>query len=187
MSALSGFIWLVLWQARRREIRSVLSRAALTDNCLGITSIARANSATASCSRDPIVMAKFSRKIDTAVSQAPAPGTMDLLSRTRLITYNGKVTVKFYEKWKVLSCYKQTNLKRIVQRSLHLINVEIISTTKDDTGGRPDLGVVDENELIIADTFLDNFTSLSKKLIRCKCKVLLHVLNKIKRKLNESS
>mmetsp|Transcript_45445 Transcript_45445/g.119379 ORF Transcript_45445/g.119379 Transcript_45445/m.119379 type:complete len:274 (+) Transcript_45445:547-1368(+) len=61
------------------------SCAALTESCLGITSIAVANSAIASCSREPSDVAKFSRWMDSADSTQPPPGTTLADSSARLM------------------------------------------------------------------------------------------------------
>ena len=49
----SEAVWAALWYARSLATRSVESLAALTESVLGMTRRAAANSAMASCSREP--------------------------------------------------------------------------------------------------------------------------------------
>jgi len=60
--------------------------AAFIAKVFGITRSASENSAMASCSRVPKVLAKSSRKTERATSTAPPPATSEFDSRTRLIT-----------------------------------------------------------------------------------------------------
>mmetsp|Transcript_65808 Transcript_65808/g.130425 ORF Transcript_65808/g.130425 Transcript_65808/m.130425 type:complete len:247 (-) Transcript_65808:714-1454(-) len=64
---------------------SEASCAALTESCLGMTSIDCANSAIANCSREPSDVAKFSRWIESAASTQPPPGTTLADSSARLM------------------------------------------------------------------------------------------------------
>lgn len=57
----SGCVCEALCIARSFATRSVASSAALTASVFGMTNSARANSAIASCSREPSCVAKFSR------------------------------------------------------------------------------------------------------------------------------
>ncbi|KAH3660041.1 hypothetical protein OGAPHI_007246 [Ogataea philodendri] len=66
--------------------RSEASLAAFTAKVFGITSRAEANSAIASCSREPTVVAKFSKNMFKAHSTAPPPGTTWPLSNVRFTT-----------------------------------------------------------------------------------------------------
>ena len=52
-SFLPSVVWAELWYARSLATRSVASWAALTASILGMISRASANSAMASCSREP--------------------------------------------------------------------------------------------------------------------------------------
>ena len=58
--SLSGTDWDRLWRALSLATRSVESRAAFTASVLGMTRRDFANSAIAICSREDIVVAKFS-------------------------------------------------------------------------------------------------------------------------------
>ena len=71
----SSLFYDALWKTLSLAIRSVASLAALIARIFGITKRASENSAIASCSLEPRVLAKSSKKIDKATSTAPPPAT----------------------------------------------------------------------------------------------------------------
>jgi len=75
-----------LWKTRSLEIKSVASLAAFIASVFGITRRASENSAIASYSRVPKVLAKLSRNTESETSTAPPPATSEFDSRTLLIT-----------------------------------------------------------------------------------------------------
>eukprot|EP01139_Manchomonas_bermudensis_P000601 Amastigsp_a664_855.p2 type:complete len:318 gc:universal Amastigsp_a664_855:99-1052(+) len=81
-----------LCAARSCATRSIESFAELMARVLGMTRSDSANAAIATCSRDEIDVAYFSRVIDSAVSTAPPPGTTFFDSSTRLMTQSASWT-----------------------------------------------------------------------------------------------
>mmetsp|Transcript_8481 Transcript_8481/g.20860 ORF Transcript_8481/g.20860 Transcript_8481/m.20860 type:complete len:278 (+) Transcript_8481:70-903(+) len=72
-SSVGAAVCAAAWWDRSLANRSVASSAALMASCFGMTCRASANSAIASCSREPSVRAKSSRYMASAVSTAPPP------------------------------------------------------------------------------------------------------------------